>query len=201
MCHTPSGRISGSRRLCALSACAPSTLTSSLRVNRSSTCATTKLPSLAEAMRSTTARSPSKMPASIIESPCTGTTTVSAGVFSGGWFKQKGLAPTPTPNVGLPGLYSGLRQRVFEEAPHRHPGIVIHGTHHKTFRFHAPHELHRRRARGKAQQISNALVTGYAAVLREVLTQGVQVVGVSVGVAHGNIQDELFAIIVNNSTP
>src|SRR6218665_1860642 len=201
MFHTPSGRISGERRLCALSACTPSTLTSSLRVKRSSTCATTKLPSLAEVLRSTTARSPSKMPASIIESPCTGTTTVSAGFLTREASNRNGLGLTSTATLRWPACTGGFAQRVFEEAPHRHPGIVIHGTHHKTFRFHAPHELHRRRARGKAQQISNALVTGYAAVLREVLTQGVQVVGVSVGVAHGNIQDELFAIIVNNSTP
>ncbi|MCW5230336.1 hypothetical protein D8B34_07190 [Verminephrobacter eiseniae] len=79
---------------------------------------------------------------------------------------------------------------MLEEATRWHPCIVIHGTHHKTFRLHTPHELHRRRARGKAQQISNALVAGYAAVLREVLAQGVRVIGVSVGVAHGNIQDE-----------
>lgn len=102
-------------------------------------------------------------------------------------------------NRWLPGLYGGLRQRVFKEAPRWHPGVVIHGTHHKTFRFHAAHELHRRRARGKAQQVSNALVAGNAAVLREVLAQGVQVIGASVGVVHGNIQVELFAISVNNS--
>ncbi len=75
----PSGRITGYALFSGLRMKFPRSRSSVLSVNCPSTMAMTMSPRLADAVFSTTTRSPSSMPASIIESPLTRTSTVCDG--------------------------------------------------------------------------------------------------------------------------